>query len=72
MAITACDVPLVNSGCGNFLTMSLKFTILTFHVSRKKRLQPFSFYGGKEWRTLSYLLVVIQLSNIMNYFFFFS
>ena len=55
MVVTVCDVPPVNSGCGNFLTMPLKFTILTSDVSRKKKSQPFSFLqkNGMENSVLS-------------------
>ena len=38
MAVTAHDVPPVNSGSGNFLTMFSKFTTLTSDASGKQNL----------------------------------
>jgi hypothetical protein len=48
MVVAAREVTSVICGCGNFLTMSLKFTTLASDASEKKNLKPFSFL----WKNL--------------------
>ncbi len=43
MVVAAREVTSVICGCGNFPTMSSKFTTLTSDVSGKKNLKPFFF-----------------------------